>query len=81
MTKLADLGLDPQAMLKALYEARATGTSEVAYSDGNQSRTVRYKSDADLAAAIAAVEADIAAAAAGMPSVNLTYVRSEKGFL
>ncbi len=80
MTSLVDLGLDPNAMLIALYKARASGALEVEYDGGGTSRRVRYKSDRDLANAIAALEAKIAADAGGA-SVNVVKIRSEKGFL
>ena len=77
MTDLVALGLDPQVMLAALYRARANATLEVTYQDAGQMRSVRYKSDRDLAAAIAAIEAKVA----GGPRVTVMNVRSEKGWL
>ena len=77
MTDLVALGLDPQLMLAALYRARANATLEVTYQDAGQMRSVRYKSDSDLAAAIAAIETSIA----GGPRVTVMNVRSEKGWL
>jgi len=77
MTDLVALGLDPQVMLAALYRARANATLEVTYQDAGQMRSIRYKSDRDLAAAIAAIEVNIK----GGPSVSVAYVRSTKGFI
>ncbi|BAQ17480.1 phage head-tail joining protein [Methyloceanibacter caenitepidi] len=76
---LTDLGLDPQAMLKALYKARASGALEVEYQDAGVQRRVRYRSDSDLAAAIAALEGKLAADAGGS-SVNIVNIRSSKGW-
>jgi hypothetical protein len=80
MTDLVALGLDAQALLKALYEARANAALEIEYSDNGVSRRVRYRSDADLARAISAIEASIASAA-GAPRVSVVNIRSEKGWL
>ena len=77
MTDFAALGLDPQVMLTALYKARASGALQITYQDAGQMREVRYRSDADLAAAIAAIEASVR----GGPSINIVNIRSEKGFL
>ena len=77
MTDLSALGLDTDAMLKALYKARASGALEVEYQDAGQTRRVKYRSDRDLAAAIAAIEANVA----GGPSINIVNIRSEKGWL
>ena len=77
MTDFAALGLDPQLMLKALYKARASGALEVTYQDAGQMRNIRYRSDRDLAAAIAFFEGKVA----GGPSVSIVNIRSEKGFL
>ena len=77
MTDLTALGLDPQAMLTALYKARASGALQVTYQDAGQMREIRYRSDRELAAAIAAIEANVK----GGPSVSVAYVRSTKGWL
>ena len=77
MTDLTALGLDTDAMLLALYKARASGALEVTYQDAGQMRQIRYKSDRELAAAIASIEANIK----GGPSVSVAYVRSTKGWL
>ena len=77
MTDLTALGLDTDAMLRALYKARASGALEVTYQDAGQMRSVRYRSDKDLAAAIAAIEAKVA----GGSSINIVNIRSEKGWL
>ena len=76
MTSLEDLGLDPQALLKALYKARASGALEVEYQDAGQTRRVKYRSDRELASAIAAIEAKVA----GGPRANIVNIRSEKGW-
>ena len=77
MIDLVALGLDPQVMLAALYKARASGALQITYQDAGQMREVRYRSDADLARAIAAIEANVK----GGPSVSVCYVRSTKGFI
>jgi len=77
VTDLVSLGLDPQVMLAALYRARANATLEVQYQDAGQMRSVRYKSDRELAAAISAIEAKVR----GGSSVSIVNIRSEKGFL
>ena len=74
-TALEDLGLDPQALLAGLQKARASGVLEVQFGD----RTVRYKSDQQMAAAIANIEANMARAAGGS-SVNVVSIRSTKGW-
>ncbi len=76
MTDLTALGLDPNVMLAALYKARASGTLEVEYEDGGTRRRIKYRSDRDLANAIAAIEAKVA----GGPTVNVVNIRSEKGW-
>ena len=77
MTSLTDLGLDAKVLLTALYKARASGALQITYQDAGQMREVRYRSDADLARAIAAIEANVK----GGPSVSVAYIRSTKGWL
>ena len=77
MTDLVALGLNPELMLKALYKARASGALQIVYQDAGQMRQIRYKSDRELAAAIAAIEANVR----GGPSVTVMNVRSTKGFI
>lgn len=57
METLAEL----QAQLSKLRNARATGAARVEFVSGETRRVVEYKSDADLAAAIADVERRLAA--------------------
>lgn len=52
-----------QAMRAALVAARAAGTREVV--DGNSGDRVAYKSDGEMAAALAALDSEISAAMRG----------------
>lgn len=70
--------MDPlQLQLQELREARATGARMVRLRDGNVDKWVEYRSDAELAAAIADLERRIAAQV--RPPVRVTYVTSSKG--
>lgn len=70
MTTLAEL----IAMRDALEAARFRGVTSVAYTQGNGSRQVTYKSDADMKAALLDLNRKIAAASApaGSPFVSFT---------
>jgi hypothetical protein len=57
MSTLTDL----QAQRAALVAARNSGTLRTTFRSGGTERTVWFKSDTELAAAIAAVDRDIAA--------------------
>lgn len=57
MSTLAEL----QTQLNGLLKARATGVARVEFSSGETRRVTEFKSDADLAAAIADLERRIAA--------------------
>jgi len=57
MSTLAEL----QAQLEGLLKARATGVARVEFTSGETKRVTEYKSDADMAAAIADLERRIAA--------------------
>ena len=68
-----------QAQLETLRSARATGTRSVEFTAGNGvSRRVEYRSDSELAAAIADLERRIA----GLTGPRITTVRinTSKGF-
>lgn len=67
--------LELQARLEALREIRASGVREAAF--GND--RVVYRTDAELAAAIADLERRIAAATAMRP-VRTVLVSTSKGF-
>lgn len=67
-----------QTQLDALRNARASGVRVVEYQAANGTRErVEYRSDAELAAAIADIERRLAALA--RPSVKTTYINSLKG--
>jgi hypothetical protein len=57
MTTLADL----QAQRAALVAVRNNGALRTTFRDGGAERTVWFKSDSELAAAIAAIDREIAA--------------------
>ena len=63
--------------LEALREARATGARVVRTRTGGVEKLIEYKTDAEMAAAIADLERRIAAEA--RPPVRVTYIRSSKG--
>jgi hypothetical protein len=69
MTDLASM----QAQLDALKKARASGTSSVSIANG---MTVEYKSDKEMAQAIASLENEIAAAQ-GTAQIRNVVVRSK----
>lgn len=56
---------DLQAKLEKLRDARASGTRRIRESMGGSEREVEYRSDAELAAAIADLEKRIAAGLGG----------------
>jgi len=64
-----------QAELDALKKARASGASRLSY-DG---KSVEYRDDAAMQAAIAALENDIANATGATP-VRTILIRSTKGW-
>ncbi len=66
-----------QVQLADLREARATGARRVRFRDGNVEKDVEYRTDAELAAAIADVERRIAAMT--RPPVRVTYITASKG--
>lgn len=69
--------VDLQAQLAELRNARASGTARVEFVSGETRRVVEYKSDADLASAIADIERRIA----GLSRSPITTIRfsSSKG--
>ena len=73
MTDIATL----QTQLDALKKARASGTSRVAIANGMD---VQYKSDAEMAAAIGALEAEIARASGSSEPPRNVVIRSSKGW-
>lgn len=56
MSTLADL----QAKRAALFAARTSGTLRTTFRSGGTERTVWFKSDAEIAAALAALDREIA---------------------
>lgn len=69
-----------QAQLEALRNARATGALEVSFKSGGEGgseRKVVYRSDAQLAAAIADLERRIGAITRA--PIRVTYVTHSKG--
>jgi hypothetical protein len=66
-----------QGQLEKLRKARAAGVRKVSYGNGPVSREVEYRSDSELAAAIADLEKQIA----GVQGRRITRVRvtSSKG--
>jgi hypothetical protein len=75
MTDAAEL----QRRLDALRRARSSGVREVEFVTGEHRQRVAYKSDAELAAAIAALENEIASTA-GAKQVRNVIVRSSGGW-
>lgn len=67
-----------QTELEALKAARRSAELRVRYQGPNGSREVEYRSDKELAAAIAATEAEIAGLAS--PPVRTINVRSKGWF-
>ncbi|HSI42123.1 MAG TPA: hypothetical protein VLA00_16385 [Xanthobacteraceae bacterium] len=63
-----------QEWLDALREARASGVRRAEFRD----RTVEYKSDTEMAAAIRDLEMQIARASGTEPA-RVTYLRTSKG--
>ena len=64
-----------QAQLESLRNARRSGAQSIGYSD----KRVEYRDDAGMQAAIAALEAEIAAAQ-GTLKPKLVVIRSTKGW-
>lgn len=73
MSTLAEL----QAQLEGLLKARATGVARVEFTSGETRRVTEYKSDADMAAAIADLERRIAALSC--PAVRTVHFTYSKG--
>lgn len=71
MATLADL----QATRAALVSARMNGLRAVQYADGSR---IEYKTDAEMASALAALDREIASASA--PRVSQIRISSSKGF-
>jgi hypothetical protein len=67
---------DLQTQLDALKKARASGVLRVTIANGMD---VTYKSDAELSAAINALENEIARAS-GTGGSNVIIIRSSKGY-
>lgn len=68
-----------EARLESLRDARAKGTEEVTFVGADNSRrTVRYKSDADMANAIADLEQQIRTAS-GEAARAFQYFNTSKG--
>jgi hypothetical protein len=82
MLNLADSS-SLRARLSALLEARYSGERRIRYQTNGIEREIEYRSDADLAAAIADVESRIAALEASPTARRVTTVRisSSKGFI
>jgi len=59
--------LELQDMRAALVAARSTGTLRTVFVSGGTRREVEYKSDKDMAAAIAAIDREIATASGTKP--------------
>lgn len=70
MASLAEL----TALRASLVEARAMGVRRVRDSDGSE---VEYKSDSEMARAVAALDAEIRAAS--KPPPNTIHFRTSKG--
>ena len=68
-----------RADLETLKAARRSGARIITFGHGPSSRTVEYRSDAQLAAAIAAAEQELANATGARP-VRGFVVRGEKGW-
>lgn len=66
-----------QEQLADLREARATGARQIRFRDGSVDKLVEYRTDAELAAAIADLERRIAAQT--RVPVRVTYIRASKG--
>lgn len=56
-----------QAMRAALVVARSSGTLKTVFTSGSTRREVEYKSDSEMAAAIAAIDREINAASGIRP--------------
>lgn len=56
-----------EAMRAALVAARSTGTLRTVFTSGSTRREVEYKSDSEMAAAIAAIDREINAASGTRP--------------
>lgn len=56
-----------QAMRAALVAARSTGALRTTFREGGTERTVEYKSDSEMAAAIAAIDREISTASGIRP--------------
>lgn len=65
--------------LEKLKAARRSGARVITFGSGASMRTVEYRRDSDLAAAIAATEAEIAAVTGSRPARGFV-VRGEKGW-
>lgn len=65
-----------QAQRAALVAARSSGTLRTTFRSGGTERTVEYKSDTEMAAAIAAIDRDIAALSGTRPRTFLPVFRS-----
>lgn len=68
-----------QEQLAELKTARRTGARVITFGAGPSSRTVEYRSDAELAAAIADLETELAHATGEKP-IRGFVVRSSKGW-
>ena len=66
-----------QDMRAALVAARSTGALRTTYRSGGTERTTEYKSDRDMASALAAIDAEIAAATG--QRVNTIQLSFERG--
>ena len=71
---MIDVGI-LQGQLDALKTARRSGAVRVAYGD----KSIEYRTDAEMQAAIASLENEIAAAQ-GIAKPRIAYVRSTKGY-
>ena len=75
MTNVAEL----REQLAELKAARRTGARSISFGAGPSSRTVEYRTDAEFAAAIADLEADLARTTGEQPARSIV-VRGEKGW-
>lgn len=67
-----------QKQRASLLDARSSGARSVTFRSGGTQRTVEYKSDSDMASAIRAIDAEIAAASG--KSIHTFKPTFSKGF-
>jgi hypothetical protein len=69
---------DLVAWRDALLKARLTGARSIEYSQGEGTRRIEYKSDAEMRNALRSVEAMIAAATSGNAPNTIRFVTSKE---